>query len=109
MGLKTLGLKILGWKSWAENLCNFGLKNLEILRTLNPALIGTRKSMLSERKRALAGVDKLHNYTKANDYTNLHGTNQVLSLDISRRNAHFVTGGADNMGLVLRNMFSIFF
>jgi len=78
--------------------------NEDIIQKLdekNTALSQTRKSVLSDRKKTLAGVEKLHNYSKCKDFTSLHGTNHVLSIDTSRRNtSRFVTGGADNMVVV---------
>jgi pre-mRNA-processing factor 19 len=65
------------------------------------ALSQTRKATLSERKKQLAGVEKLHNYSKVKDFGNLHGAKQILSCDTSRQNkSRFVTGGADNMVVV---------
>ena len=54
--------------------------------------------MLSERKKALSGVEKLHNYTKIGDFKSLNGEGkQVLSVDVSRaNNDRFVTGGQNN-------------
>ena len=54
--------------------------------------------MLSERKKALSGVEKLHNYTKIGDFKSLNGEGkQILSVDVSRtNNDRFVTGGQNN-------------
>merc|ERR1711990_849796 len=61
-------------------------------------LTKSRKGLLSERKKALNGVEKLHNYTKAKDYTELNGAGkQILDIDISRaNNNHIVTAGENN-------------
>ena len=61
-------------------------------------LTKSRKGLLSERKKALNGVEKLHNYTKAKDYAELNGAGkQILDIDISRaNNNHIVTAGENN-------------
>ena len=61
-------------------------------------LTKSRKGMLSERKKALCGVEKLHNYTKCNDYKALNGEGkQINDVDISRDNNNLIaTAGQDN-------------
>jgi len=67
----------------------------------NTQLTQSRKKLLSQRKEKLAGVDKLHNYSQTKNFADLHGKDQVLSVDISRQNnSRFVTGGANNMVIV---------
>ena len=73
----------------------------EIIATIeakSTELTKSRKGMLSERKKALNGVEKLHNYTKCNDYKSLNGEGkQINDVDISRDNNNLiVTAGANN-------------
>ena len=71
---------------------------IQLIEEKGAELTQSRKGMLSERKKALSGVDKLHNYTKIGDFKSLNGEGkQVLALDISRTNNNrFVTGGQNN-------------
>ena len=71
-------------------------RNFQISENVYPTQ--SRKGMLSERKKALSGVEKLHNYTKIGDFKSLNGEGkQVLSVDVSRaNNDRFVTGGQNN-------------
>ena len=71
---------------------------IQLIEEKGAELTQSRKGMLSERKKALSGVDKLHNYTKIGDFKSLNGEGkQVLALDISRANNNrFVTGGQNN-------------
>jgi len=73
----------------------------EIIATIeskSTELTKSRKGMLSERKKALNGVEKLHNYTKCNDYKSLNGEGkQINDVDISRDNNNLiVTAGQNN-------------
>jgi len=78
----------------------------EIIATIeakSTELTKSRKGMLSERKKALNGVEKLHNYTKCNDYKSLNGEGkQINDVDISRDNNNLiVTAGANNSVSIL--------
>ena len=75
---------------------NIFLKSLRHFQGGHPTQ--SRKGMLSERKKALSGVEKLHNYTKIGDFKSLNGEGkQILSVDVSRtNNDRFVTGGQNN-------------
>ena len=79
----------------------------EIIATIeakSTELTKSRKGMLSERKKALNGVEKLHNYTKCNDYKSLNGEGkQINDVDISRDNNNLiVTAGENNSVSILR-------
>jgi len=71
---------------------------IQLIEEKGAELTQSRKGMLSERKKALNGVDKLHNYCKIGEYNGLNGAGkQILALDVSRaNNNHFVTGGENN-------------
>ena len=68
----------------------------------NAALTKGRKELVSKRKAALSGVEKLHNYTTQNTLKDLHAPGKhILCMDMSKAdNTRVVTGGADNTVVV---------
>ena len=46
---------------------------IQLIEEKGAELTQSRKGMLSERKKALSGVEKLHNYTKIGDFKSLNG------------------------------------
>jgi len=72
-------------------------ETIHLIEEKSTELTKSRKGILSERKKALCGVDKLHNYTKCEDFKSLAGENvQLLDIAISPiNNNRIVLGGAN--------------